>query len=301
MLRRIWLMLLLVWVFLPVTGCTTLDGGGPVPSFDIEVDLKELETHFSSDVAIKTLYEGGVTSAKRDKMITGRLVMMNLRYLQFIKSLNAEKQFIDTASDILVLSLNIAGTALTGETVRTVLSASSAAVVGSKTAVDKHYYYEKSMPALVATMNAQRKLVFVSILRGVSKPLEVYPVEQAITDLDMYYHAGTLIGAINAINLTAGEQEKVANEDIKNVTRARINALVSPTAREQVKSIGDAIDKNTDFAKAKAVLVTLGDDLKNVNNNNDARKLLIAGLRERRYDDVKVKEMYDAFKDNGLL
>ena len=94
---------LLVIVLFSLFGCSTVrDGGGPVPSFDVMQDLKALETEFSSAVAIKNVYEGGATIEKRDKMIAGRLVMMNLRYLQLYPP---RVQSISNLSKKLLLSL----------------------------------------------------------------------------------------------------------------------------------------------------------------------------------------------------
>lgn len=294
--------LLIVVILHWLVGCATIrEGGGPKPSFDIEKDLQALETVFSSAVAISNVYKDGVTKKKRDKMIAGRLVMMNLRYLQFIKSLNAEKQFIDSATDIVILSLNIAGTALTPTTTRTVLSAISATLSGSKVVVDKHYYYEKTMPALIAAMNAQRKQVLVSIIQGVGRPIELYSVEQAIVDLDTYYHAGTLIGAVNAIQATASSQEKASDETIEGITRARVTALISSQARTQVKSIGDAIEGLTDLDKARTVLTELGIKDISFDDLSKAKRQLRAVLRDRGHDEMKIQEMYSIFQKNTMV
>jgi hypothetical protein len=293
---------LMICVVLSIGGCATVhDGGGPVPSFDVMEDLKALEAEFGSATAIKQVYENGATKEKRDKMIAGRLVIMNLRYLQFIKALNMEKQLIDTASDITILSLNLAGTAFTPAITKTILSAISAAVGGSKLAVDKHYYYEKTMQALIAAMNAQRKQALVPILEGLGKPLDVYPAEQAITDLDTYYHAGTLIGAVNAIQAAASEQEKASSTEIKNITRARVNRLISQTARDQLKSIGDAIEGLNDLVKARAVLKDLGFTDLDFNDISAAKLQLIAVFRNIGHEEPKIQEMYNVFKTNNLV
>lgn len=303
-MTRTLLVTMLVSVLLLSTACTMLrHGGSPPPSFNIQDDLKALQDEYGSAVAIKNVYQNGPTADKRDRMIAGRLVMMNLQYLQFIKSLNAEKQFIDTATEILVLSLNLSAASVSGETVKTILSAVSAGVVGSKIAIDKNFYYEKTMPALVASMNAQRKLMLTPILQGLGESLDVYPVEKAVTDLEAYYQAGTLIGAINAIQATAAEKEKEADKQNESITRARISALLPQETRNQIKTIGDAIEglKDQDLDKAKAALGSLGYDTATIKTMPDAKQDLIATLRARGHDVAKVKEMYDIFKTTNLV
>lgn len=293
---------MIVYLLISLSGCTTvMNGGAPPPSFDIENDLRILEAKFGDAVTIENVYKDGATKEKRNRMIAGRLVMINLRYLQFIKNLNAEKQFIDTASDITILSLNLAGTAFTPTNTKTILSAISAVISGSKLSIDKHYYYEKTMPALIASMNAQRKLVLVSILEGIGKSLELYSVEQAVTDLDSYYHAGTLIGAINAIQVIANEKEKESSEKIEEITRARIYTLLPDKTRLQLKGINDAIKGLTDFAKAQEVLNELGPDSIKPKDISEAIKQLKMIVRQNRFDEAKVQTMYDVFKKTGIL
>lgn len=75
--------------------------------------------------------------------------------------------------------------------IKTDLAAAAAGLGGAKQTIEKDFYYEKSMDALVGTMNARRKEVLVAILRGLNTPsVEQYPFELALTRLHEYYMAG---------------------------------------------------------------------------------------------------------------
>ena len=278
-------------------------GGATEPSFNVEEDLAALETYFGNAVAIETVYKDGATSEKRDKMIAGRLVMMNLRYIQFVRTITSEKQFLDSATDILVLSLNLAGVSFTDETARTILAALSAGLTGSKAVIDKHYYYEKTMPALVAAMNAQRKQALIPILRGVGTSLNEYPVEQAVVDLDSYYHAGTLLGAINAIHIDAAEREQAADEVIALETRARIVSLLPSSSRVKLDAIGDAIEQLDDskLDAAKNAITALGGTASEIQSTRDARRWLTVYLRRVGREATMVDEMHTAMKNASLV
>ena len=68
--------------------------------------------------------------------------------------MTAERQLLDSAAGMLELGLNLAGTAVAAAGTKTILSAIAAGVTGSKEIVDKNYFFEKTIPALVGQMNA---------------------------------------------------------------------------------------------------------------------------------------------------
>lgn len=205
--------LILLTLSLFVGGCKTHRyAGAPPPAYDVDKDIKQLEVVFKQSSSITNFYSspGSQTTEERNKFITGRLVLINLQYFKWLRSVTADKQLLDSASDILVMSLNLAGTAVGGAQAKTILAAISAGVAGGKTTIDKYYFYEKTIPAMAAAMNAQRKQVLINIVKGLDLDLKRYSFEQSITDLNDYYQAGTFQGAITVIQAEAGAKEKAA-------------------------------------------------------------------------------------------
>jgi len=197
------------------SGCMAVSSGGaPRQSFDMDSDLKQLEKQFAQASSIENYYQAPSVQA-RNQFIAGRLVLMNVQYVRFIRGMTAEKQLLDSASDILVLSLNLTGSAADSARVKTILSAIAAGVTGSKATIDKYYFYEKTIPALIAAMNAQRKTALQPIVDGMSKDLNQYPFEKALSDLNDYYMAGTLMDAIQTIQADAGVKEQRADAAIR--------------------------------------------------------------------------------------
>lgn len=208
--------LIVLLIALATGGCkTSRYAGAPSPAYNIDKDLRELEKVFDQSTSIAHFYEpANQTETERNRFITGRLVLINLNYFKWLRNVTADKQLLDSASDILVLSLNLAGTAVGSTEAKTILAAISAGVAGSKTTIDKYYFYEKTVPALAAAMNAQRKQVLVNIIKGLDLDLKQYPFEQAMADLNEYYQAGTFQGAITTIQADAGAKEKTATSTI---------------------------------------------------------------------------------------
>jgi hypothetical protein len=193
-------LMLAILIALPVvSGCRSIQAGGaPEPSFDIAEDLRQLAEHYERATSIEAFYAQNTVQA-RNEFIAGRLVAINLRYMQFVRESTSEKQLVDSATDIFIMSLGIAGASFADVTAKTILSAASAGTAGAKATIDKNYYMDKTITALIATMNARRAEALVPILTGTGKPLSEYTFEQAVTDLHNYYFAGTYFGAIQSI------------------------------------------------------------------------------------------------------
>lgn len=199
-------------------GCATMRyGGAPEPSFDLKEDLRQLSQHFGPETSITGYYSSNRTPDDRNKFIIGRLTLINLRYLEFIRNLTSDRQLLESAVGMAVLGLNLAGTAVPLAQTKTILSAISAGITGSKGVIDKNYYFEKTIPALVAQMNAERQKALTPILQGIQASLKDYPFENAVVDLDNYYNAGTFTGAVQSIQADAAKKEDKAITDNKKV------------------------------------------------------------------------------------
>jgi hypothetical protein len=224
--------------------------------------------------------------------------MINLEYLKWLRTVTADKQFLDTATDVLVLSLDLAATVAGGETTKTILTAISAGITGSKASIDKHYFYEKTMPALIAAMNAQRKVVLERILRNMLNTLEDYSFEQALADIYEYYQAGTFMGAVMAIQADSGAKEKKADEDIQMLTKE------TPEEKDAVVSVRKIIEKiklgkltDDDRSKLYKALGSLG---VTVQTEEEAREKLLRLLqRDSSVPRKTAVEILNALKGAG--
>ena len=296
-------------------GCSTIrNGGAPDPSFDINKDLEQLSKEYESATNITNFYKTPIANRvdARNRFMSGRLVQIDLQYLRFIRTLTSDKQQLDAAADIASLSLNLAGTLVGGANAKTNLAAAAAGIGGVKTTIDKDFYYEKSIEALVATMNARRKEVLIQILTGLSSSIEQYPFERAIIDLQQYYLAGTLNGAVQFINTRAAESEAKSDKTINVLYK-----LPVPTESQvnEVELLTDAIGSpSLTIDQAKLALRALGvaeEDLPEVlddsTGKNGLKSLLKYQVRKamRTADDdaraAAIKKVTEAFKEAGMI
>jgi prefoldin subunit 5 len=273
--------LALLIISIAIAGCQTMkDGGAPDPAFDIEADMKALAAEFNTATQVSAYYATAADKRidARNRFISGRLIQIDLRYIQFIRSLNADRQKIETAADLANLSLSIAGTLTGGLQAKSNLAAAATAVTGTKTTIDKEYFYEKSMNTLVGTMNAKRKEVLVGILQGMTtRAIDEYPFEMALRDLNDYYLAGTVNGALNFINAQAASQEKASDEKIKEIPRlTKTNEEIVTSLRELNEALAQP---QVTAASAQSVLTALGDTTPRANDLNTLKEALRAKLR----------------------
>lgn len=256
-------------------GCSTIrNGGAPEPSFSYEKDLQDLEKLFSPAATIASMGTSP-TQESRNAFIDGRLALYNIRYVRFVRDLGVDKQHLDAATDIMLLALNLSSAATSAIRTKTNLALAAAGVTGGKVTIDKHFYFEKSIPALVSTMNAQRKLVLINIIQNRAKGIDEYPLTAALDDLSNYEMAGTLIGAITNLQADAAVKEKVAEEKLKNLELptseqiaekrrlATALASLSRNSSENLKMINSLLTSRRemavdikDFNEAKSTLST---------------------------------------------
>ncbi|WP_018415375.1 hypothetical protein [Teredinibacter turnerae] len=234
----------LICVFL-LEGCASFDGGMPNLPYDIQEDLGVAKNQLSSYASVKAFYDDP-KEINRNKYISAKLLTINYAYLEFVKDLTTEEAVIHSASEILVLALDIGATGSTVTTTKTALSGISSLIGGSRLSIDKNAYYEKSMTALVSGMNANRKEILVRLLDGMGKSLDSYPFEQAMSDINDYYQAGTIMSAISTLQKVSGTKEENADKAIKNILLNRDKGFVSATKQAQVDSMLDDVDELAD-------------------------------------------------------
>jgi len=217
--------LLLVIILAVGSACrSTRKPGFPRQSFDEAKLVRQLEDEFDLPAKITDFYkkkQEGVSDTElrslRNEVVLFRVALINLNYNQFVASFSLNKQIIDTTADLADFGVDLAATAVGSASTKTVLSSISAGISGSRVSIDKNFFYEKTVPVLVSTMNAERKKALAPILIGQNKSLNDYPIVQAISDLDAYYLAGTFLGALQSIQADAGEKESIAEDKLNKI------------------------------------------------------------------------------------
>lgn len=239
-----------------LVGCATIqNGGAPAPLSNSSADLVAADKHLAATGDLTKVLDSAVTTTDRNRFINARLISLDINYHAFVNNLSVERQNADAAVQVAQIAMGVAGVSTAAARTKTNLAAAAAALTGVKAIVDKEYYFNKSVPALLAMMNAQRSAVLKKIKTSMNDLVEQYDARAAMDDLAAYQRAGTLIGAISAVETIANALEekkagevrqlmafKPADVDEKRLLNPKLAALRMPSdvaaARIKLDAVG---------------------------------------------------------------
>ncbi|RYH29884.1 MAG: hypothetical protein EON54_22185, partial [Alcaligenaceae bacterium] len=140
----------------------------------------------------------------RNNIITARIFAIDANFHDFVRELTTQQNLSNIGVDWAAIGLASAGAVVGSTQTKAILAAIAAGVLGAKSSVDKDLFYNKTIAALVTIMEGQRKIVLAQIYTGLNKSSGSYTIFQALADLDSYYNAGTINGALVGLTTTAG-------------------------------------------------------------------------------------------------
>lgn len=146
----------------------------------------------------------------RDRFITVRTALIDYQYGLFRTDLYEGRVGADVGVDLATLGLNGVGAALASTQVKTIAAGLSAFLIGGKASVDKNVYFDRTLPALLEQMDAGRATVRRRILDSMINGTDRYPLMQAAADVEDYFRAGSIAGAIAGITTQATAEKKDA-------------------------------------------------------------------------------------------
>jgi len=270
-----------------LSGCALLKGTPNAP-INVKTVAENIEKNLNNinDVYIDPVTQEekkrSITKETRDGRINSAFILIDLRYQEFVNESGFEHRSKAMASEFIQLSLNLAGTAVGGAGLKTLLAALSAGISGTSLAFDKNFIYESTVPALVMQMNADRSVIRSQTLKRMEQDVSDYPWEAAVHDLIDYYNAGTLQNAINSIKKNAGAIEKQMEAEIVIIKNIATNDDVVLK-----KKLTQAILSNQDREKEKRMLKPLSQRLSHLSAckkldsvSSNEREALLDCIRE---------------------
>ena len=137
-------------------------------------------------------------------------------YYAFEGSILRERQEVGFISSIISIGLAGAIPLVNPIATKDILGAASAGLQGATKAYSDEVLFQKTVQVLATQMRARRDLVAADIVtRMRTLDTDAYPLAMALADLDAYYAAGTIAGALIEIQKTVG-----ANSQNAEATRA---------------------------------------------------------------------------------
>jgi hypothetical protein len=194
-----------------------------------------------------TQYTYGSMEARRNKIIYDLIFIINDYYDRYELSRYATVAGIGFAGDVATLGLDTAATAVGGAGLKTLLAAISTGVGGTKIAAQRDFLQNQNVGLLVQKMRQLRGEVFQRLQSRLHDPVEAYPLEAALVDLQDYFHAGTLIGAIQALSNETGADKLITEAADAQNTRAK--AFIDAAAARASKAKSDKTTRQSEPAK----------------------------------------------------
>lgn len=197
-----------------IGGCESFDGQArPVLAMTA---VKDVADAYPPQTALSTFYGYRANPARarayRDEVIGAYLAAADLRFIAFRQDLSRQSKGTNVGFDLAILALT--GTAsLTGKAVANGLSAGAAGLTGSRAAIAKELWFDKTLPALLIAMEARRTTVRATIVKRMrDEGPESYSMTEAFADLMAYQAAASLDAAIDTVTAAAGEKATDADK-----------------------------------------------------------------------------------------
>lgn len=196
-----------------LAGCTAIGGNQrPVNATDMADPSKAVVCPSKDQLDDFAGADPGQKAVIRDNVIYECVKAIDANYLAFKVSLHQESSVTNLVSDIASLGLTTGASLATGKTAQR-LAAGGAFVIGSGAAINKDVFYQQTLPAIEASMDARRD----RILTGIVDAQKNDPVGTSFTltnagiSLGAYERAGDIYAAISELTRNAAakaEEEK---------------------------------------------------------------------------------------------
>jgi hypothetical protein len=172
------------------------------------------------------------------------LQICEIYFTDFQARLWADNNIFSTGSDLIVLILTGLGATTGDATTKAALSAASAGIVGARGAISKDIYYQRTLPAILAQMSANRDNVKASILDSINKKDDVqYPLAQAEMDLQTLQRASGIVDAVQSVTNDATVNKAAAAARVEAARQGTFSRSI--TAQRIRAWLGYGIDPTT--------------------------------------------------------
>ncbi len=158
----------------------------------------------------------------RDEVINGRIYVIDYYYNKFKNDISdKDEPRTNIVTDIAVLGLDAAEAMNPARRVKEILLAISGGAVGTQTDEEREMFYDESLPALVSKMDSLRLQQLVLIRQRMKYATQgdyAYTLGAALIDVNDYFQAGTLSGALVEIMNSSGASSKEARTELRELT-----------------------------------------------------------------------------------
>lgn len=150
--------------------------------------------------------------SRRNQILEELIWLVDQNYYSFESNFYGSQAVLNTTGDFINLGLTGTSSVTGSAHLKSVLSAIATGTTGLKTSIDKNFFDQQTRAALVSKMRALRATQLATIQddKHMKAGVANYSLESVLSDIDAYYDAGTLIGALQSISATSGQEANTA-------------------------------------------------------------------------------------------
>jgi hypothetical protein len=225
-----------------LTACDSVQGypqdpdnsAAVIASFDPTWDA---DYSFSTDSEARRRY--------RDLIVLNRMRTYDIAFDNFERGLYGQGNSIAVAGSLATITMGAVGGVAGAAVTKAALNVASGAVTGAEGAISKELYYQRTLPALISQMEANRTNAKISILKGIKQPDSDYPLVQAYADLEILKAAGGIPTAISNVTQSASENAQNANDALLVVSTETFRTSVSDSGTNLENWLAKSVKANT--------------------------------------------------------
>lgn len=159
---------------------------------------------------------GKAQRAYRDEVVAVYTQAIDARFYQFGANLGSDSKSAGLGFDSLLVGL-VGAAALSSKSANEI-AAVTTGVLGLRSSVDKNLFFDRTLPALISAMEAERYKVRTAIAQHIRLDTQAYPLAAALVELQVYQQAGTLLAAVSNLTSQASEAREEAKQDYEQLT-----------------------------------------------------------------------------------
>lgn len=239
-----------------LNGCASLNGA-PEPIIPVSNSVKLAQGH-DIEKAIRNIHSANAADRLnlgkqqyRDMVVAVYLNAIDARYQEFRGLLSGEGRGGAIGADLGIIGLTTAASLV--EKSAGDLSAIAAAVAGGKGTVDKNLYFERTLPAILAAMDAERAKVRKHIVTSMRKNESEYPLEVAFGDLAAYESSASIDRAIDAITSSAAASRAIETVELEKVIKTCAKPEDLRSGHASISRLISELETKNDLASLEAL------------------------------------------------
>jgi hypothetical protein len=199
---------LCLFIALAFSACAAFRGY-PDPALARDAELAELAQYIGAAQTAKCRDQPGEPC--RNRIIAARMYAIDLQFAAYEEALYRGTREAAFGATLATLGLTSAAAVASGGTSQA-LSGTAALIIGGREAFQKEILTDRTVIAIQTAMHGKRAQIAARILAGLRQNIDAYPLDIGLRELDQYYRAGTIPGAVmditESVGVTARESEK---------------------------------------------------------------------------------------------